>query len=190
MLTPPSLMHCAVSVHSSCASVFILLELNVRHVHLGPLLTCATPHGAVLNSSKVLATEIQEKQEIASKTEEQIDATRAGYARPVPAPHLPPALRHCVLPDRKWYRWWRVSCIFVPSLCVCVCVRYTPVAVHSSILFFCISNLGSIDPMYQYSMSWFVTLFLASIRNSKKTDHLPSRIKNLNDHFTYSMYVT
>ena len=30
--------------------------------------------------------------------------------------------------------------------------------------------------------------FLASIRNSKKTDHLPSRIKNLNDHFTYSMY--
>jgi hypothetical protein len=35
-----------------------------------------------------------------------------------------------------------------------------------------------------------VTLFLASIRNSKKTDHLPSRIKNLNDHFTYSMYVT
>ena len=71
-----------------------------------------------------------------------------------------------------------------------VCARYTPVAVHSSILFFCISNLGSIDPMYQYSMSWFVTLFLASIRNSKKTDHLPSRIKNLNDHFTYSMYVT
>jgi dynein heavy chain len=33
-----------------------------------------------------------------------------------------------------------------------------------------------------------VTLFISSIRNSKKTDLLPSRIKNLNDHFTYSIY--
>ena len=37
---------------------------------------------------------------------------------------------------------------------------YKPVAVHSSILFFCISDLANIEPMYQYSLSWFINLYL------------------------------
>ena len=37
---------------------------------------------------------------------------------------------------------------------------YTPVAVHSSILFFCISDLANIEPMYQYSLTWFINLYL------------------------------
>ena len=36
---------------------------------------------------------------------------------------------------------------------------YKPVAVHSSILFFVISDLANIDPMYQYSLSWFINLY-------------------------------
>ncbi|XP_022235913.1 dynein heavy chain 3, axonemal-like, partial [Limulus polyphemus] len=36
---------------------------------------------------------------------------------------------------------------------------YQPVAVHSSILFFCISDLGNIEPMYQYSLTWFLNLY-------------------------------
>lgn len=36
---------------------------------------------------------------------------------------------------------------------------YQPVSVHSSILFFCISSLSNIDPMYQYSLSWFIALY-------------------------------
>ncbi|GIY22668.1 dynein heavy chain 3, axonemal [Caerostris extrusa] len=36
---------------------------------------------------------------------------------------------------------------------------YQPVAVHSSILFFCISSLSNIDPMYQYSLAWFIALY-------------------------------
>ena len=31
---------------------------------------------------------------------------------------------------------------------------YTPIAVHSTILFFSIADLANIDPMYQYSLSW------------------------------------
>ena len=65
---------------------------------------------------------------------------------------------------------------------------YTPVAQHASRLFFCISDLGAIDPMYAYSMGWYVKLFIASIQNSKKSDNLPTRITNLNGHFTYSIY--
>lgn len=37
---------------------------------------------------------------------------------------------------------------------------YRPVAIHSSILFFCISDLANIEPMYQYSLTWFINLYL------------------------------
>ena len=36
---------------------------------------------------------------------------------------------------------------------------YTDVAHHSSMLFFIVSDLANIDPMYQYSLNWFITLF-------------------------------
>ena len=32
--------------------------------------------------------------------------------------------------------------------------EYIPVAVRSQILFFCVSDLAKIDPMYQYSLEW------------------------------------
>ncbi|XP_068702145.1 dynein axonemal heavy chain 3-like [Montipora foliosa] len=97
----------------------------------------------VLSSSKKLSEEISEKQEIASKTEEEIDKTRGGYK---------------------------------------------PVAKHSSILFFTISDLANIEPMYQYSLTWFINLYLQSIMNSEASSDLTRRIMNLNEHFTYSIY--
>jgi dynein heavy chain len=36
---------------------------------------------------------------------------------------------------------------------------YQPVAFHASALFFCIGDLVHIDPMYQFSLEWFITLF-------------------------------
>ncbi|CAL8266095.1 unnamed protein product [Lota lota] len=66
---------------------------------------------------------------------------------------------------------------------------YTAIAVHSSILFFSIANLANIEPMYQYSLSWFINLFVNSIDNSEKSDVLEQRLQILRDHFTYSLYV-
>ena len=37
---------------------------------------------------------------------------------------------------------------------------YRPVAKHSSVLFFTISDMANIDPMYQYSLSWFINLYV------------------------------
>ncbi|XP_003391067.2 PREDICTED: dynein heavy chain 3, axonemal-like [Amphimedon queenslandica] len=65
---------------------------------------------------------------------------------------------------------------------------YKPVAFHSSILFFCISDLANIEPMYQYSLTWFINLYTQSIANSVKSTDLQERIANLNDHFTLSIY--
>uniref|UniRef100_UPI0037E73D97 dynein axonemal heavy chain 7 n=1 Tax=Semicossyphus pulcher TaxID=241346 RepID=UPI0037E73D97 len=66
---------------------------------------------------------------------------------------------------------------------------YTPVAVHSAILFFSIADLANIEPMYQYSLTWFINLFISSIDNSDKSDDLEQRLQILRDHFTYALYV-
>ncbi|XP_069790710.1 dynein axonemal heavy chain 7 isoform X8 [Narcine bancroftii] len=66
---------------------------------------------------------------------------------------------------------------------------YRPIAIHSSILFFSIGDLGYIEPMYQYSLNWFINLFVMSIENSEKSDVLAERLQILRKYFTYSLYV-
>ncbi|VDO05387.1 unnamed protein product [Rodentolepis nana] len=97
----------------------------------------------ILSSSRIISQEIQEKQQVAEKTQMEIDETRGGYI---------------------------------------------PVANHGAILFFCIADLGNVDPMYQYSLSWFVNLFIMSIDTSEASDDLDTRIKNLNDNFAKVIY--
>ncbi|XP_053554548.1 dynein axonemal heavy chain 7 [Bombina bombina] len=65
---------------------------------------------------------------------------------------------------------------------------YRPISVHSSILFFSIADLANIEPMYQYSLAWFINLFIMSIDNSEKSENLQTRLQILKDHFTYSLY--
>ncbi|XP_038676444.1 dynein heavy chain 3, axonemal isoform X3 [Scyliorhinus canicula] len=65
---------------------------------------------------------------------------------------------------------------------------YKPVAIHSSIIFFCISDLAHIEPMYQYSLNWFINLYMQSIANSKKSENVAKRILAIMEHFTLSIY--
>eukprot|EP00912_Choanoflagellata_sp_UC4_P002386 UC4_evm3s1504 len=65
---------------------------------------------------------------------------------------------------------------------------YVPVAVRSSLLFFCVTSLATVDPMYQYSLDWFKAIFLSSCEKSENSDDIEERIKNINDYFTFSLY--
>lgn len=47
-------------------------------------------------------------------------------------------------------------------------LQYAPVAVRTQILYFCVSDLSSVDPMYQYSLEWFLNIFLMGISNSER----------------------
>lgn len=66
---------------------------------------------------------------------------------------------------------------------------YTPIAKHATILFFTIVELANIDPMYQYSLAWFVNLFTNAIDNTEKVDDVEQRLTDLTNYFTYSLYV-
>jgi dynein heavy chain len=65
----------------------------------------------VLTNASVVSVQINQQQEIAAKTEVEIDQARIGYQ---------------------------------------------PIAQRTSGLFFCIQDLAFIDPMYQYSLPFFV----------------------------------
>ncbi|KAK9828903.1 hypothetical protein WJX72_002692 [[Myrmecia] bisecta] len=65
---------------------------------------------------------------------------------------------------------------------------YKPCGEYTAILFFCISDLASIDPMYQYSLPWFINLFVASVAAAAKSDSVDERLSLVHDHFTYALY--
>jgi dynein heavy chain len=67
-------------------------------------------------------------------------------------------------------------------------IGYQPVAVRSSGLFFCISDLANIDPMYQYSLDFFKALFTTAIQNAERSEDLDERLANLNKEFLESLY--
>ncbi|XP_051269985.1 dynein axonemal heavy chain 1 isoform X2 [Dicentrarchus labrax] len=67
-------------------------------------------------------------------------------------------------------------------------LEYVPVAVRTQILFFCVSDLSSVDPMYQYSLEWFLGIFMAGLANSEQADTVEQRIANINEFFTFSLY--
>ncbi|CAI5672498.1 unnamed protein product [Oreochromis niloticus] len=65
---------------------------------------------------------------------------------------------------------------------------YRPCAERASILFFILSDMGRIDPMYQFSLDAYINLFNLSIEKSKRSQKLEERITNLNDYHTYAVY--
>lgn len=66
---------------------------------------------------------------------------------------------------------------------------YRPVAKRASLLYFCISDMASVDPMYQYSLPWFIQLFVRAMKSAEPAEQLHQRILNINNYFTYSLYI-
>lgn len=124
---------------------------------------------SILSSSKNLANEIEAKQRVAEITEKSIDAARLQYT--------PIAIHSTVL----FFTIGRLLPIFSYS-------RENSKNQSPRILFFS-AVLANIDPMYQYSLVWFVNLFKNSIDNTERVEDIPLRLKDLTKHFTYSLYV-
>ncbi|KAM3963287.1 dynein heavy chain at 62B [Aphomia sociella] len=65
---------------------------------------------------------------------------------------------------------------------------YRPIASHSAVLYYCVTELPNVDPMYQYSLTWFINLYTLSIENANKSKDLDKRLKFLKETFTYNLY--
>ena len=66
--------------------------------------------------------------------------------------------------------------------------NYRPVAFRASTLFFCIVDLATVDPMYQYSLGWFHGLFVTACENAAPSDTIDDRISDLQDTFLQALY--
>ena len=56
---------------------------------------------------------------------------------------------------------------------------YRPVARRGSLLYFVIADLARIDPMYQYSLEYFVRLFKRCVDDSQRDANLDKRLVNI-----------
>ncbi|KAF7660832.1 hypothetical protein LDENG_00274280 [Lucifuga dentata] len=67
--------------------------------------------------------------------------------------------------------------------------RYRPVATRGSVLYFVITSLSEIDPMYQFSLKYFTQLFNSTIETSKKSSVLEERLQILLDQILLTAYI-
>ena len=55
-------------------------------------------------------------------------------------------------------------------------------------MYFVISELSLIDPMYQFSLTFFKKLFNVAMQESPKSNDIQQRLENLNDTITKKMF--
>ena len=65
---------------------------------------------------------------------------------------------------------------------------YKQVATHSATIYYSITDLPNVDPMYQFSLSWYINLYTYSIENASKSKHIVKRLKFLIDAVTHNLF--
>lgn len=65
---------------------------------------------------------------------------------------------------------------------------YKDVAFSISIMYFAIADLANIEPVYQYSLPWFINLLKKAIEDSEKAPDLTARLDILYNFFCYLLY--
>ena len=67
---------------------------------------------------------------------------------------------------------------------------YRTAAIRAAILFFVLNDIEDIDPMYQFSLDAYNSLYNLSISKSLKSNTLATRIENINIYHTYAVYAS
>lgn len=65
---------------------------------------------------------------------------------------------------------------------------YRSVAQHSTTLYYSVVDLSNINPMYHFSLKWYINLFIHSIENANKSKEIFRRLKFLMDAITLNLY--
>ena len=65
---------------------------------------------------------------------------------------------------------------------------YRPAAVRASLLYFILNDLNMINPIYQFSLKAFSTVFQNAIKHSAHANEVSKRIENLIDAITFAVW--
>lgn len=65
---------------------------------------------------------------------------------------------------------------------------YRGAGARGAALYFVLSDLAALDPMYQFSLDAYARLFAASLKASPRPGGVAERVKAVNDHHTYAVY--
>lgn len=65
---------------------------------------------------------------------------------------------------------------------------YRPAAKRGAILFFVLSDLSTINTMYQYSLASYLVVFKMSLKKSMPDTILAKRLRNIMDTLTHNIY--
>ena len=68
--------------------------------------------------------------------------------------------------------------------------KYKAVPKRGSSLYFVVADLPLLDPMYQYSLEYFVQVFNQCVKSSLKNIDLPTRLRTLTDYITEFVFTT
>ncbi|KAL0226771.1 hypothetical protein P9112_014095 [Eukaryota sp. TZLM1-RC] len=66
--------------------------------------------------------------------------------------------------------------------------QYRPVAQRASLLFFVLDDISRVDPMYQFSLDAYVTLFETSIQKAKKMEKIEDRVNEIINFHSLAVY--
>jgi hypothetical protein len=88
------------------------------------------------------------------------------------------------VPTRATHALLVAHALYITSLYCCLALSCHKLCVHTRLPLFTNARATS-----RYSLTWFVKLFLYSIRESNKAKDLSKRLRYLSDHFTYTLYV-
>uniref|UniRef100_K7FTG1 Dynein axonemal heavy chain 11 n=1 Tax=Pelodiscus sinensis TaxID=13735 RepID=K7FTG1_PELSI len=67
--------------------------------------------------------------------------------------------------------------------------HYRPAALRASVLYFVVNDLGKINPIYQFSLKAFNTVFHKAVERAEASEDLQGRITNLIEVITYSAFL-
>ncbi|TGZ71294.1 hypothetical protein CRM22_002727 [Opisthorchis felineus] len=65
---------------------------------------------------------------------------------------------------------------------------FRPAARRGAILFFVLADLAMVGPMYQFSLSAYLTVFLKALKKAMPHSSLPKRLSNIKNALTYATY--
>ena len=67
-------------------------------------------------------------------------------------------------------------------------MRYIPASTRGALIYFVVADMGRVDPMYQYSLSYIQGLFTRCLDDSEKNEDLDVRIQTIIDYSSYMIY--